>query len=156
MNIKRIGSQPNVTRRDVVIGATATVGLIAVPTGVEAQDACLHEPGTSSVTFTVNGDVRELALDARTTLLDALREHLHLTGIKKGCDHGQCGACTVIVDGRRINSCLSLAILHQGNSVTTIEGAGHARRTATRLTTDASGRDVDAASLRGPPASPRS
>jgi xanthine dehydrogenase YagT iron-sulfur-binding subunit len=65
-----------------------------------------------------------LALDPRTTLLDALREHLHLTGTKKGCDHGQCGACTVIVQGKRINSCLSLAVMHEGHEITTIEGLG--------------------------------
>jgi xanthine dehydrogenase YagT iron-sulfur-binding subunit len=63
-------------------------------------------------------------LDTRTTLLDALREHLHLTGTKKGCDHGQCGACTVMVDGRRINSCLTLAVMHEGGNVVTIEGLG--------------------------------
>ena len=67
---------------------------------------------------------RELELDTRTTLLDALREHLHLTGTKKGCDQGQCGACTVIVDGRRITSCLTLAVMHEGDSITTIEGLG--------------------------------
>jgi len=78
----------------------------------------------SKVTFSVNGASRELELDTRTTLLDALREHLHLTGTKKGCDHGQCGACTVIVEGRRINSCLTLAVMHQGDSITTIEGLG--------------------------------
>jgi xanthine dehydrogenase YagT iron-sulfur-binding subunit len=72
----------------------------------------------------VNGVVHDLALDTRTTLLDALREHLHLTGTKKGCDHGQCGACTVIVNGRRINSCLTLAVMHEGDTVTTIEGLG--------------------------------
>ena len=77
-----------------------------------------------SVSFTVNGKPRTLTLDTRTTLLDALREHLHLTGTKKGCDHGQCGACTVIAGGRRINSCLSLAIMHEGDSITTIEGFG--------------------------------
>jgi xanthine dehydrogenase YagT iron-sulfur-binding subunit len=79
---------------------------------------------TAPVTMTVNGQSRTLALDTRTTLLDALREHLHLTGTKKGCDHGQCGACTVIVDGRRINSCLTLAVMHPGAKVTTIEGLG--------------------------------
>lgn len=77
-----------------------------------------------AVEFTVNGREAHLQLDPRTTLLDALREHLHLTGTKKGCDHGQCGACTVIVNGRRINSCLSLAVMHEGDSVTTIEGLG--------------------------------
>ena len=78
----------------------------------------------------MNGQARELELDTRTTLLDALREHLHLTGTKKGCDHGQCGACTVIVDGRRINSCLTLAVMHQGDSITTIEGLGTPDRPA--------------------------
>lgn len=75
-------------------------------------------------TMTVNGGVRALDLDPRTTLLDALREHLQLTGSKKGCDHGQCGACTVLVGGVRINSCLSLAVMHDGDEVTTIEGIG--------------------------------
>ena len=78
----------------------------------------------SKVSFSVNDRPREVALDTRTTLLDALREHLHLTGTKKGCDHGQCGACTVIIDGRRINSCLTLAVMHEGDSITTIEGLG--------------------------------
>ena len=72
----------------------------------------------------VNGVAHTLDLDPRTTLLDALREHLRLTGTKKGCDHGQCGACTVIVDGRRINACLTLAVMHEGAKVTTIEGLG--------------------------------
>jgi xanthine dehydrogenase YagT iron-sulfur-binding subunit len=76
------------------------------------------------VSFVVNGKNHELELDTRTTLLDALREHLHLTGTKKGCDHGQCGACTVIVDDRRINSCLTLAVMHEGDEITTIEGLG--------------------------------
>jgi xanthine dehydrogenase YagT iron-sulfur-binding subunit len=70
----------------------------------------------------INGHVHSLTLDSRTTLLDALREHLALTGSKKGCDHGQCGACTVLIEGRRINSCLSLAVMHDGQSITTIEG----------------------------------
>jgi xanthine dehydrogenase YagT iron-sulfur-binding subunit len=75
-------------------------------------------------TITVNGEARALDLDPRTTLLDALREHLKLTGSKKGCDHGQCGACTVLMNGVRINSCLSLAVMHDGDQVTTIEGVG--------------------------------
>lgn len=75
-------------------------------------------------TITVNGEGRTLDVDPRTTLLDALREHLGLTGSKKGCDHGQCGACTVLVNGVRINSCLSLLAMHDGDQVTTIEGLG--------------------------------
>ena len=75
-------------------------------------------------TITVNGQARSLDLDTRTSLLDALREHLNLKGSKKGCDHGQCGACTVLVNGLRINSCLSLAVMHDGDEVTTIEGIG--------------------------------
>jgi len=77
---------------------------------------------TASVQLKINGQDHRLAIDPRTTLLDALREHLHLTGSKKGCDHGQCGACTVLVNGRRINSCLSLAVTHEGDEITTIEG----------------------------------
>jgi xanthine dehydrogenase YagT iron-sulfur-binding subunit len=76
------------------------------------------------ITLHVNGADRTLALDPRVTLLDALREHLHLTGTKKGCDQGQCGACTVLVNGRRINSCLTLAVMHDGDAITTIEGIG--------------------------------
>lgn len=76
------------------------------------------------VAFTVNGRAQQLELDTRTTLLDALREHIHLTGTKKGCDHGQCGACTVLINGRRVNSCLTLAVMHDGDDVTTIEGLG--------------------------------
>jgi xanthine dehydrogenase YagT iron-sulfur-binding subunit len=78
----------------------------------------------AKVSFTVNGVAKELELDTRTTLLDALRERLQLSGTKKGCDHGQCGACTVIVDGRRINACLTLAVMHEGDRITTIEGLG--------------------------------
>ncbi|MBB3879685.1 xanthine dehydrogenase YagT iron-sulfur-binding subunit [Sphingomonas pseudosanguinis] len=81
-------------------------------------------PVTMPVTLKVNGKDRPLSLDPRTTLLDALREHLHLSGTKKGCDHGQCGACTVLVNGQRINSCLSLALQHDGDAITTIEGLG--------------------------------
>ena len=112
----------DVRRRDLVVGAAATAAMAAVPSVAGAQ-AAAGVPRLK-VSFTVNGKARELELDTRTTLLDALREHLHLTGTKKGCDHGQCGACTVIVDGRRINSCLTLAVMHEGDSITTIEGLG--------------------------------
>lgn len=84
------------------------------------------DPITALVAFTVNGAHQALQLDLRTTLLDALREHLDLKGTKKGCDHGQCGACTVLVNGLRINSCLSLAVMHQGDDIVTIEGLGRA------------------------------
>jgi xanthine dehydrogenase YagT iron-sulfur-binding subunit len=84
--------------------------------------------GRLKTTITVNGEARTLDLDPRTTLLDALREHLKLTGSKKGCDHGQCGACTVLVGGVRINACLSLAVMHDGDEVTTIEGIGTAEK----------------------------
>ena len=76
------------------------------------------------VTLTVNGKKHDLRIDPRTTLLDCLRDHLHLTGSKKGCDHGQCGACTVHINGRRVNSCLSFAAMHDGEEITTIEGIG--------------------------------
>jgi xanthine dehydrogenase YagT iron-sulfur-binding subunit len=79
---------------------------------------------TRRFTLEVNGESHDLDLDVRTTLLDALREHLHLTGTKKGCDHGQCGACTVLVAGRRINACLALAVMHEGDAIVTIEGLG--------------------------------
>jgi xanthine dehydrogenase YagT iron-sulfur-binding subunit len=78
----------------------------------------------ADVELTINGTTARLKLDLRTSLLDALREHLHLTGTKKGCDHGQCGACTILVNGRRINSCLTLAVMHEGDEIVTIEGLG--------------------------------
>ena len=81
-----------------------------------------HAPVMMPVTLTVNGQEHALTLDARTTLLDALREHLGLTGSKKGCDHGQCGACTVLIEGRRVNACLALAAMHEGDRITTVEG----------------------------------
>lgn len=114
-----------VSRREVLVGGGVSVAVAAVP-AADAQIAPAPQlaPATMKVALTVNGKRRELDVDTRTTLLDALREHLHLTGTKKGCDHGQCGACTVIVEGRRINSCLTLAVMHEGDEVTTIEGLG--------------------------------
>ena len=112
------------SRREMLIVGAAAVAANAAAPIADAQAAGTGGTVRSKVSFEVNGDARELELDTRTTLLDALREHLHLTGTKKGCDHGQCGACTVIVDGRRINSCLTLAVMHEGDSITTIEGLG--------------------------------
>jgi len=91
-----------------------------------APDA--RPPQIAPVRLRVNGADHALSLDIRTSLLDALREHLRLTGSKKGCDHGQCGACTVLLDGRRINSCLTLAVMVDGAEVTTIEGLGEPAR----------------------------
>jgi xanthine dehydrogenase YagT iron-sulfur-binding subunit len=114
------------TRRGVLIGAGVSTLVTAEVGSREAEAATFGEAAMAKVSFKVNGQDRELELDTRTTMLDALRENLHLTGTKKGCDHGQCGACTVIIDGRRINSCLTLAVMHEGNSVTTVEGLGKA------------------------------
>src|SRR6476660_8183088 len=97
------------------VSAPAEAPTAAVPT---------VEPHTAEVALTVNGQLRRVDLDLRTSLLDALREHLHLTGTKKGCDHGQCGACTVLINGRRINSCLTLAVMHQDDDIVTVEGLG--------------------------------
>jgi xanthine dehydrogenase YagT iron-sulfur-binding subunit len=119
------------SRRDVLIGAAASAAATAAPPGANAQappinvqGTAIEAPSVSKVSLYVNGMARELELDTRTTLLDALRERLQLPGTKKGCDHGQCGACTVIVGGRRINSCLTLAVMHEGDRITTIEGLG--------------------------------
>ncbi|MEO5957659.1 MAG: aldehyde dehydrogenase iron-sulfur subunit PaoA [Opitutaceae bacterium] len=114
------------TRRDFLITGTAAAAIALSPPFMKGQtQAPAAAPALlTKVAFNVNGRAHELELDTRTTLLDALREHLHLTGSKKGCDHGQCGACTVIVEGRRINSCLTLAVMQQGARITTIEGLG--------------------------------
>jgi xanthine dehydrogenase YagT iron-sulfur-binding subunit len=116
-----------ITRRDLLIAGAASAATVVAPAEAAAQARPQAQPGaapSSSVALEINGTPQTLELDNRTTLLDALREHLHLTGSKKGCDHGQCGACTVLVDGQRINSCLTLAVMHQGAKVTTIEGIG--------------------------------
>jgi xanthine dehydrogenase YagT iron-sulfur-binding subunit len=112
------------SRRALLKVGTASAAATAVPLMARAQTASPDAPVMATVTLNVNGKPKPLKLDTRTTLLDALREHLQLTGTKKGCDHGQCGACTVIVDGRRINSCLTLAVMHDGGQITTIEGLG--------------------------------
>jgi xanthine dehydrogenase YagT iron-sulfur-binding subunit len=116
----------SISRRGLLQAGAASA---AVPALVSAPAAAAPSSAVRSlapmpVTMTVNGKSQRMVLDTRTTLLDALREHLHLTGTKKGCDHGQCGACTVMVDGHRINSCLTLAVMHEGAKVTTIEGLG--------------------------------
>jgi xanthine dehydrogenase YagT iron-sulfur-binding subunit len=82
------------------------------------------EVAVSRIMLRVNAQMHEMEIDLRTSLLDALREHLHLTGTKKGCDHGQCGACTLLINGRRINSCLTLAVMHEGDDIVTVEGLG--------------------------------
>jgi xanthine dehydrogenase YagT iron-sulfur-binding subunit len=92
-------------------------GKVEQVTSSESKDAI-------PVTLSVNGKKHDLRIDPRATLLDCLREHLHLTGSKKGCDHGQCGACTVHINGRRVNSCLCFAAMHEGEEITTIEGIG--------------------------------
>jgi xanthine dehydrogenase YagT iron-sulfur-binding subunit len=112
----------DMSRREVLVAGAVSAAGAAAPGLAAGQEAV--GPVVEKVRLTINGKARDLTLDARTTLLDALREHLHLTGTKKGCDHGQCGACTVMVEGRRINSCLTLAVMHDGEAVTTIEGLG--------------------------------
>jgi len=114
------------TRRDVLKLGAVSMSALAIPRvmAAPATTGPVSPPVMAKVAMEVNGKPEALDLDTRTTLLDALREHMHLTGTKKGCDHGQCGACTVIVDGRRINSCLTLAVMHEGAKVTTIEGLG--------------------------------
>ena len=121
------------TRRQVIEGGAAFAVLGYARPGFAAEVEPLAPPtppgdpgmATLPVRMKINGAEQVLTLDTRTTLLDMLREHLGLTGPKKGCDHGQCGACTVLVEGRRINSCLTLAVLHEGDSITTIEGLAH-------------------------------
>jgi xanthine dehydrogenase YagT iron-sulfur-binding subunit len=114
------------TRRQLLKGSSALALVMmggiaeASPAATEAGPSSAFEP--IAFDLEINRRSFPLRVDARTTLLDALREHLGLTGSKKGCDHGQCGACTVLVNGRRINACLSLAVMHQGDEITTVEG----------------------------------
>ncbi|MEN4920905.1 aldehyde dehydrogenase iron-sulfur subunit PaoA [Achromobacter spanius] len=113
-----------ISRRNLLrAGAASATAMTASPMSA-AQGASRAQSLSASVTLVVNGTAHDMALDVRTTLLDALREHLRLTGTKKGCDHGQCGACTVLLDGRRVNACLTLAVMHDGQQITTIEGLG--------------------------------
>jgi xanthine dehydrogenase YagT iron-sulfur-binding subunit len=118
-----------VTRRSMIAASAVTcaVPAMAVEPMSKTPTVTPSVP-TMPTTLKVNGISHAIDIDPRVTLLDALREHLHLTGSKKGCDHGQCGACTVIVNGRRINSCLTLAVMHDGDEVKTIEGLGSAEK----------------------------
>ena len=116
----------SISRRKFLIVGAVTATALALPPFISAQASAANaaRPIKAKLSLWVNGEQRNLDLDTRTTLLDALRENLQLTGTKKGCDHGQCGACTVIADGRRVNSCLTLAVMHEGSKITTIEGLG--------------------------------
>ncbi len=111
-----------INRRDFVKTAGVVGGAIMFGLPVFQEESIAAPMNIVPLDFTVNGQQHSMSLDPRVTLLDVLREHLGLTGTKKGCDHGQCGACTVLANGRRINSCLSLAVVHQGDEITTIEG----------------------------------
>jgi xanthine dehydrogenase YagT iron-sulfur-binding subunit len=122
-------------RRDFVRNSAVTTGLVvgefalsseSNPAAREQSDGTSCLLTASRITLHINGHNCELQVDNRTTLLDVLREHLALTGSKKGCDHGQCGACTVLLNGGRVNSCLTLAVMAAGDSITTIEGIGTA------------------------------
>jgi xanthine dehydrogenase YagT iron-sulfur-binding subunit len=137
MNDHQPSEVPNPTRRAflrntgstaaaVIIGVSGPAHLNITPEGDSAPEIA-DDPnieGAVPITLRINGKDRQLRVDPRTTLLDCIRETVALTGTKKGCDHGQCGACTVHVNGRRVNSCLSLALMHDGEEITTIEGLG--------------------------------
>ena len=123
----------NPTRRTFLktTGTTAAATVIAAYAPALANQSVAEKgiegatiEGAVPITLRINGKDRQLRIDPRTTLLDCLRETIALTGTKKGCDHGQCGACTVHINGRRVNSCLSLALMHDGKEITTIEGLG--------------------------------
>ncbi len=123
------GQSPDfsLSRRDLIkvsAAAAATAAVYPCSALAEGEPAVTPPPEMMPLTLRVNGKSQQLEVDTRTTLLDALRENLQLTGTKKGCDHGQCGACTVLVNGRRLNACLTLAIMHQDAEITTIEGLG--------------------------------
>ena len=119
--LSRLGMASLLASAGPVLGERSRAESAATPETKEAMPAV---EGAIPVSLRVNGKKYDLQIDPRTTLLDCLREHLHLTGSKKGCDHGQCGACTVHVNGRRMNSCLCLAAMYQGDEITTIEGVG--------------------------------
>ena len=105
-----------------ILGAGVATGMPHLAAAEQSHAAAGTAPKMADLTLKINGEPHSLSLDTRTSLLDALRESLDLTGTKKGCDHGQCGACTVLLDGRRVNSCLTLAAAANGSEITTIEG----------------------------------
>jgi xanthine dehydrogenase YagT iron-sulfur-binding subunit len=112
-----------ITRREVITGGAALAAVAAEPLSARPREAPTEKgPGLVPVKLAVNGKTHQLNLDSRVTVLDALREHLYLTGSKKGCDQGQCGACTIHIDGKRVLSCLTLAVAAQGKKIETIEG----------------------------------
>src|SRR6478736_9426758 len=123
--LSRLGMASLLASAGPVLGERLRAESAATPETKETMPAV---EGAIPVTLRVNGNKYDLQIDPRTTLLDCLREHLHLTGSKKGCDHGQCGACTVHVNGRRQLSCLSFAALHEGDEITTIEGIGQPQK----------------------------
>ena len=122
------------TRRGFLAASAGTGALVALTSATgrlpsaDAGVAATNSPNEVEVQLTVNGSGETLRLEPRVSLLDALREHLTLTGTKKGCDAGACGACTVLVNGRRVNSCLTLAVMHDGDAVTTVEGLAAGER----------------------------
>lgn len=119
MPIDMKSHEDDLTRREFV---GAGIGVTVLSSGIAEAEPATGNPGVASCTLTINGHRYDLHVEPRTTLLDLLREQLHLTGSKKGCDHGQCGACTVMANGVRVLSCLSLAIAQNGKRITTIEG----------------------------------
>jgi xanthine dehydrogenase YagT iron-sulfur-binding subunit len=126
---EEISSSPlerEISRRSFLAASTlVSAGIVVgLPSTLAAEEPRAASPQMLDVTLSINKKPRQVSIDTRTTLLDLLRENLDLTGSKKGCDHGQCGACTVLVDGRRVNSCLTLAVTAQGAEITTIEGLG--------------------------------
>jgi xanthine dehydrogenase YagT iron-sulfur-binding subunit len=117
-----IDSGPGGFSRREFVGSMVAAGLAPETLSAMPQAPAERSENSVACTLTINGETHNLNLDPRVTLLDLLRDHLHYTGTKKGCDHGQCGACTLLINGKRVNSCLTLAVMHEGDEITTIEG----------------------------------